>query len=612
MYEGGGILMENATTDGFSTIKQRTESILCLSGQNQGCSVNDRCCECAITCDTEKSVDNLSLKLEKLSTSSASHIAEVATTLLDLNADIRKVFTNQILSREMLQKYIVTTFKTIVKIPVLSLLEDVTNHIVDILDLIKTDLRNLTDARNIETKNSVAIELGKHVIMLADVTARLAKVMSGVCNLPDIVVEEVYSVILATTVVFVFSTQTLIMNAKQVNQVGFRNDAASNICLQMSLALQQYVLLIQRICVCQTVRSLKELLPTIESSLFEISTKLRDGIGLATGDPQSLIGSAEGIMICVRSNKLLQESEAAISDVIVSMFDVSDAILAGSLSCSCINGFDQTVSIQLRKILVHVHATFFLIANTPDDGFSSGDKLSMLLATMNGIVDKIMCVTDDVIQSILSLGDITEGSSSLIRLFEATVSIATSIVTTVALIFSELKGGSNSIDLPRALPHIMMIAKHEMSAAGDRLKQTSNDCANDNLKYQEETFMETSLAIHSFMELKNDIVDTVSKLDCNKIVGNAGISNVGIFVGQIRSATQRYSQHSSFGKVIAGAVTDILNDVHGTLDRLSTVSLEKRHMLQLSWQTISNYYLALVTLNSVFNSSRYGTTVSLF
>lgn len=615
LYDGDGILMDNTTT-GFSTIKQRAESILCVDGQSEGCSVAGKCG--TVSCNTDTVAENLLSTLEKFSTQngSVSCIAEVANVMHDLVVDIRDFYkkSNMTSPGETLQKYIVTTFKSLVKIPLLSSMEDVFHHIEDILHLLETDLKNLTAARNIETKNSSAVDLGKHVIILADVTARLAKVMSCVCHLPDHILEETYAVTLVTSVVFLFTAQTLNLNAKLVNQVGLRSDTASNICVHISLALEQYVFVIQRISdEYPNVRSLKAHLPAAESSLFEVSTRLRKGIGLAAKDLQSLIGSAEGMMDCVRGNKLLQESEEVISETVVLLFDVSDSVLAESLSCPSINGFDTNVAIQLRNILIHVHATFFLIANIPHDGFSTGDKLSMLLVTMNAIVGKIMFLTDDAIQSIQSLGDITDASSSsLMHIFEGVIAVATSVISSIALIFSELKEGSHSLDirLSKALPHIMLITKYQIIAVRDKLKEISSDCANNHHNYQAEIFIQTSFIMQSFSEFKNDIAEIVSMFECN--ANSAKIANIDNFVGKVKSSAQRFSEYSSFGKVVAGAVGDVLIEVDDTLNLLSTISLEKRHVLKLVCLTISNYYFAIVTLNSIFNSSRYGTNCSLF
>ncbi|XP_037047283.1 uncharacterized protein LOC119082057 [Bradysia coprophila] len=624
VYEGGGILMDNTTT-GFSSVKQRAESIFCGTGQSQGCLLNDKCCKCATgSCDTDKIAEDLTVMLEKLSTSSAAHVGQVAATLHDSTVDIRDFFTktNQTLSRDKLQRHIVTTFKSIVKIPFLSSIDDVTNRIVDTLHLIKTDLKDITEAANIETKNSAARDLGQHVIILADITSKLAKVISGVCNLQDSLLEETYTVILVTTVAFFFVGQTLMINAKQVNKVGFRNDTASDICMHVSLALQQYVLVIQLLSECPNIESLKERLPGVQSSLCKISDELRGGIISAIGEgynakSQSLFGIVDDITDCVRDNKLLQESESAINETIVSLFDVSDAILAGRLSCFCINAFDKTVSIQLRNVLVHLHAVFFFIANIPDDSFSSGDKLGMLLATMNAIVDKIMCGIAGVMQSILSLGDITEGGSSLIHVFEAVVTVAISVVSSVALIFTELKDGSHSVDLSKSMPHIMLITKYQIVAAGDRIKQISEDCGKDHDKYQIDTFIDMSLMIQSYNEFKNDVADAVAKFHCSEGktatgVGDVNSKNVDGFIGKIKASTQRFSQRSGFGQATAVAVNDILGEVYDTLNRLSTISLGKGNVLKLVCLTISNYYFAFVTLNSIFNSSRYGTNASVF
>lgn len=623
LYDDGGILTND--TNGFSTINQRAKSILCETGKgSQGCTVNDRCCTCTTgSCDTEKIIDDLAVALQKISKSSAVCLGRVANTLNDLIADVIVFFekTDEIMSREKLAKNIPKTCKSFEKI--LSTQSEaigiVIGHVVEIIRLLQLDLKNITDARSVQSKNSAASELGHHLIFLLDITAELTKITCDVCNLTNNLSEGIYSITLVTTTVLFYVQHTLAANAVQVNQVGFKNDTASNICLHVSSALDEYVFVIQRISQCHTVQSLKDALPTVASSLCATRTKFVDGIGVVIGFSNKypvspvLFGFVDSILDSVRGSKHLSKAEAVISETVFSLFDVSKLILAARFSCACINGFTESVDISIRKVLVYLHATFFMIANIGDDCFSCGNSLSMLLATMNSIVLKIILSVDEIMQSILSLGEITVGGASLISLFEAVVDVAVSVLQCIAFIFTELSNGSHLVNLQEAVPRIMLGAKSKIIAAKDRLSQRLKASSYD-YPYNADTFIDASLTILSLNGFNRNIADLVTDLDCSKgddTVDDASTTKVDIFVGKLKTTAEGLSG-DGVGKVIAGAVNEICDEVYDTLIRLSTLSLEKGDVLKLTCLIISNYYYALITLTSIFNSSHYGINISVF
>lgn len=618
------------TTTGFSTINQLiTKSIFCGTGkEQQGCKINDRCCRYAIGSSNinEQVIEDLAIALKKISKSFPLRLGYVAAILTDLIADIKNLFkkTDEMMSRQKLVKIIVKTFKSFENIPLIErkAIEVANNRIIEVIRLMKIDLQKITEARTVESKNLAASDLGQHIITLSDITAELTKIISGVCNLSDKLSEEIFSITLVTTTIFFFVEQTLATNALQVNKVGFRNDTAFNICAQISPAVEQYVVVIQHISQCSNVQFLKELLPTLESSLRAIRIKLSDGIGSVAGfsnkhpESPSLSDIINGIMDSVRNSKHLKEAEAPIRETLISLFDVSKSILAASLSCFSISGFEEIVDPTVHKILVYLHATFFMIVNIDDDWLTSANSLSMLLATMDSIVLKIVCTVDDLMQSILSLGKITDGSASIIKhIFEAVVSVAASVTQCVALIFGELINGSHLVNLSQSVPHIMLGAKSQINAANDKLLKYSEACSND-YNYNVDTFIEASLTVLSFNEFQNNIAKEVSNLDCNSgdaVVRDVDSTKVDSFVGKIKSSAERLIESSEvMGKVTVGAVNEILDEVYDTLMQLSTVSLERGEVLKLICLTISNFYFAVVTLNSVFNCFHYGVNMSVF
>lgn len=621
LNEDGGILVND--TAGVSTINQRAKSILCGTGP-QGCTVNDRCCKCATgSCNTEKTSEDLTVALEKIAKSSALGLGQVANTLYDLIVDIKTLFkkTAEILSRETLAKNVAKTFSSFEKIISIQneAIGSVTGQIIDMYRLIRTDLEKHTKARTLERKNSAASDLGHHIIFLFDITAELSKIASGVCNVADRLCEGIYSVTLVTTTVLFFVEQTLAANAIQVNKVGFRNDTASHICSHVSSAVDQYVFVIEGISECTNIQSLKELLPTVASSLATTRSKLSYSIGSATGFtlkyPVSppLFGIVDSITACIRRSKHLKDAEAAISETIFSLFDVSKSILAARFSCSSINGFTGSVEVTIRKVLIYLNTIFFMIANIDDDCFSCGNNLVMLLATMSSIVLKVMCSIEEVMQSILGLGEITKGSSSLISVFEAVVGVTASVIQSVAFIFTELNKGSNLINLSKTVPIIMIGAKSQIVAARDRLNQSLETCDNDR-QYNADTFIEASLVIESFNGFKHNVADVVSNMGCSKgddTVDLASTTKIDKFIGKLKSSAKSLS-NDCIGRVIAEAVNEICDELYDTLIQLSTFSLEKGEVLKLICIIISNYHFAFVTLNSIFNCSRYGTNASVF
>lgn len=610
-------------TTGVSTINQRAKSILCGTGA-QGCTVNDRCCKCPTgSCNTEKTIEDLMVALEKIAGSSALRLSRVANTLYDLIVDIKAALkkTAEVLSREALEKNIAETFDSFEKIISIQseAIGSISGQIVDIFRLVRIDLQKNTKARTIELSNSAASDLGHQIIFLFDITAELSKITSGVCNLSDNLSEGIYSITLVTTAMLFFVQQTLATNAIQVNKVGFRNGTASHICSQVSSAVDQYAFVTERISECANVESLIELLPTVASSLATTRSKLGYSIGSSTGFtlkypvPPPLFGIVDTIMACVRRSKHLKDAETVISETIFSLFDVSKSILAARFSCSSINGFTGSVEVAIRKVFIYLNTIFLILANIDDDCFSSGISLAMLLATMNSIVLKVMGSIEEVMQSILGLGEITNGSSSLISVFEAVVGVAASVIQSVAFIFAELSNGSHLIDISKVVPTIMIGAKSQIIAARDRLDHSLKACDND-YRYNADIFIETSLIIESFNEFKNNIADVVSDMACSEgddAVDDTSATKVDRFVGKLKSSAELLS-NDGIGNVIADAVNEICDEVYETLIQLSTLSLDKGEVLKIVCMTISNYYFALLTLNSILNCSRYGINASVF
>lgn len=622
LFEDGGIITNETT--GFSTINQLAKSVLCGTDKGlQGCTVNDRCCKCATgSCSNEKIIDDLVATLKIISKSTVLHLGQVATTVNDLISDVKDLFkkTEKILPREKLVKNITKTFTNFEKIVLQEneAIGTVSGQTVGMLQLIQLDLVKITEAKTVESKNSAANDLGYHIIFLLDTTAEILKILAGVCNITDTLTEGIYSIILVTTTVLFFVQQSITTNAVQVNKVGFRNDTASHICLHVSIAVEQYVVVVEKVSQCPNIQSLKELMSGSATALLTARTQFSDGVGrviqYVDKYPVSptLFGFIDCIMNCIRGSKQLKDAETVISETLFTLLDVCKSILAARFSCFCINGFTAGANVLIRNILVYLHTIVFMIANIDDGAFSCGKTLSMLLAIMNSIILKIMDGVEELMQSILILGEITDGSKSLVSAFGAVVDVASSVVLCVAELFYELGRGSHLIDIPKALPHLMLHTKSQIIVARDRLNKGLEDACK-NYQYNSDTFIETSLVILSFKEFKRNIGVVATELDCSKgddTDDDAGSTKVDIIVGKLRSSAGLLSIYGAAD--VAEAVNGVCDETYDTLIRLSSISLTKGEMLKVVSVNLFNYYSAVFTLNSISNCVHDGVNSSLF
>lgn len=624
MYEDSGFLMD--ATTGFTTIDQRAKNILYGTDTAlHGCTANDKCCKCPkACCKSEKNVEDLMAVLKKLSQSSASRLSKVSKTLNHFIVDIKSIFvkTDEPPSREALAKDILKTFKTFEKI-VSNQTESigiVSADITRIFPYIQKDLLSITEARSVKIKNSAASDLGNHIIILIDTITELTKMASSVsASITDDFCQGIISLVLVTSTMLYLVEETLATIAVQVSKVGFQNDTSSSIFLHVCMAVERYNVIIQRIAKCPNGQPLKKILPTVTTSLSTLNTELIVRISSTTGFvnkypvPPAVTGTIDCIMESVRNSKHLRDAEIPISEAIFSLFKICNSIVGAGMTCSSIDGFAGNVDILLRMVLLNVHTVIVLLVNIDDDIFSCGNSLTMFLTTINLAVLKVMHSIDEVIQSILRLGEITEGGASLTSAFEAAVNVASSVVQCVAYVFSELKYGSHLVNLPKVIPGIMCHVKNQSDAGINRLDETLAAGATDHTDHSE-IFKEASSIILSYMEFKHNIPDVICNLEIgegNDTVDDSRSATIDKFIGKIKNVAEVLSS-DIVGSVIAVKLNEICDEAYDVLILLSTVALEKWEVLKIITYVISNFYFALVSLSSIINCSHEGINISVF
>lgn len=622
LYEDSGFLMNDTT--GFTTINQRAQYVLGGTEEDlQGCFVSNNCCKCATeSCNTAKLIEDFTIVFKKISKSSTLRLAKVSTTLSNLIFNIKAMFkeTDEPLSREQLAKDIATTF-TIFEESVSDQTDAigiVSNEIIKLMKNIQSDLLRITEAMSVKNKDAAARDLGNHIICLMDATAELTKLTTSVSTLvTDKLCEGIHSITLTTSIIFFFVHETVAVSTVQVNKVGFKNDIASTILTHICVAVEHLILVIQHMSQCHDVQSLRNFLPTVTTSLCTAGTKLIESISSTIGFDKkypvspALYGIVDCVIDCVRGSKHLKEAQAVISETIVSFFEICNTILAARFSCSCIKGFIGNVDVSIRKVLQHVNTIFIIIANIDDDIFSCSNSLLMFLTTLNLAIVKVMSGIDKIIQSILSSGEIADGSSSLIGIFEAVVDVVGSVVQCVAFMFFDLVRGSHLIDISNVITGIIYTVKIRIDTARVRLEEKldtgiSNSDSSD-------IYKEASTVILSYMESKHNIDNVACSFhsEGNDPVDDSKTVKVDMFIGKLKSCAERLS-HDGIGSAIAATLNEICDEVYDVLILLSSVTLEKWEVLSIVWMMVGNYFYGVASLTSIINCLQGDINVSIY